>query len=415
MLLTRLLNACHHFPGFVYTAARLCKATNTIEIEVRARTGSKPCCSGCHKPASGYDQLPQRRFEFIPIWGFAVFLLYSMRRVECRQCGVKVEEVPWAIGKHQLTKAYMLYLAHWARKMSWKDTAISFHTTWEKVQQAVAYVVQWGLEHRQLGGIRAIGVDEIAYGKGHEYLTLVYQIEAGCTRLLWVGEKRTKETFQKFFDLIGKELSSKIEFVCSDMWKPYLDLIKQNCTGALNILDRFHVVAKLNKAIDEIRAGEARQLVKDGFDPVLKKSRWCLLKRPQNLTDHQRIKLKDVLRYNLKSVRAYLFKEYFQQFWEYESPAWAGKFLDQWCKEVMRSRIDPLKKFVGTVRKHRELLLNYFRARKAFSSGIVEGLNNKAKVTMRKAYGFRTFKMTEIALYHVLGKLPEPKLAHSFY
>ncbi len=148
---------------------------------------------------------------------------------------------------------------------------------------------------------------------------------------------------------------------------------------------------------------------------MLKKSRWCLLKRPQNLTDHQHIKLKYVLRYNLKNVRAYLFKEYFQQFWEYESPAWAGKFLDQWCKEVMRSRIDPLKNFVGTVRKHRELLLNYFRARKAFSSGIVEGLNNKAKVTMRKAYGFRTFKMTELALYHVLGKLPETKLAHSFY
>ena len=114
-------------------------------------------------------------------------------------------------------------------------------------------------------------------------------------------------------------------------------------------------------------------------------------------------------------MRAYLFKEYFQQFWDYESPAWAGKFLDQWCKEVMRSRIDPLKKFARTVRNHHELLLNYFRAKKAFSSRIVEGLNNKAKVTMRKAYGFRTFKMTELALYHVLGKLPEPKLAHSFY
>lgn len=88
-----------------------------------------------------------------------------------------------------------------------------------------------------------------------------------------MGEKRTKESFQKFFDLIGVDLASKIEFVCSDMWKPYLDLIKHNCTGALNILDRFHVVAKLNVAIDEIRAGEARQLVKDGFDPVLKKSR----------------------------------------------------------------------------------------------------------------------------------------------
>ena len=415
MLLTRLLNACHHFPGFVYAGARLCEAIKTIEVDVRPRRGSKARCSACHEPASGYDQMPQRGFEFIPIWGFAVVLLYCMRRVDCRRCGVKVEEVPWGSGKHQLTKAYMLYLAHWARKLSWKETAQSFHTSWEKVHQAVSYVVQWGLAHRQLGPIRAIGVDEIAYGKGHDYLTLVYQIEAGCTRLLWVGEKRTKAAFQKFFDLIGTEIAERIEFVCSDMWKPYLDLIKKNCTGALNILDRFHVVAKLNLAIDEIRAGEARQLLQDGYEPVLKKSRWCLLKRPQNLTDTQRIKLREVLRYNLKSVRAYLFKEYFQHFWDYESPTWAGKFLDQWCTEVMRSRIDPLKKFARTVRNHRELLLNYFRARKQFSSGVIEGLNNKAKVTMRKAYGFRTFKATELALYHVLGKLPEPALAHSFY
>jgi transposase len=215
--------------------------------------------------------------------------------------------------------------------------------------------------------------------------------------------------------MIGTDLTQKIEFVCSDMWKPYLDLIEKNCTNALNILDRFHVVAKLNLALDEVRAGEARQLVKDGYEPVLKKSRWCLLKRRENLTDNQRVKLREVLTYNLKSVRGYLLKEYFQLFWEYSSPAWAAKFLDQWCAQVMRSRIEPLKKFARTLRKHRELLLNYFRARKEFSSGVVEGLNNKAKVTMRKAYGYRTFKIAELSLYHVLGKLPEPKMAHSFY
>ena len=91
-----------------------------------------------------------------------------------------------------------------------------------------------------------------------------------------------------------------------------------------------------------MRASEARQLVQDGYEPVLKKSRWCLLKRRENLTGNQRVKLRDVLRYNLQSVRAYLFKEYFQQFWDYDSPTWAGKFLDQWCAEVMRSRIVPL-------------------------------------------------------------------------
>lgn len=415
MLLTRLLNACHRFPGFVYKGARLDESTKTIEIDVRPRHGSKPVCSGCGKPARGYDTLSQRRFEFIPIWGFAVLLLYRMRRVECRGCGVKVEEVPWGMGKHTLTRAYMLYLAHWAKKLSWLETARSFHTSWEKVCHAVEYVVQWGLEHRQLGPIRAIGVDEIAYGRGHTYLTLVYQIEAGCVRLLWVGKERTEESFEKFFTLIGKELGEKIEFVCSDMWKPYLKLIAKHCTNALNILDRFHVVAKMNLAVDEVRAGETRRLVQDGYEPVLKKSRWCLLKRPANLTDKQRIKLRDVLRYNLRSVRSYLLKEDFQRLWEYDSPTWAGKFLDQWCGEVMRSRIEPMKKFARTVRAHRELLLNYFRAKKAFSSGVVEGLNNKAKVTMRKAYGFRTFRITEISLYHALGKLPEPKLAHSFY
>jgi transposase len=120
-----------------------------------------------------------------------------------------------------------------------------------------------------------------------------------------VGKERTEASFEKFFTLIGKEQAEQIEFVCSDMWKPYLKLIAKHCTNALNILDRFHVVAKMNRAIDEVRAAEARRMIRDGYEPVLKKSRWCLLKRPRNLTDKQRIKLRDVLRYNLKSVRAY--------------------------------------------------------------------------------------------------------------
>lgn len=414
-MFARLLNACHHFPGFVYAAVRLIQATNTIEVDVRSRRGSRPHCSCCGNKAPGYDLLPTRRFEFIPIWGFAVVLLYAMRRVQCRLCGVKVEQVPWAVGKHSLTKAYMLYLAHWARKLSWKETALSFGTTWDQVCHAVEYVVRWGLEHRELGPIRAIGVDEIHIGKTHKFLTLVYQIEADCVRLLWVGQERTVRSFERFFALIGTEVAGKIEFVCSDMWRPYLDVIARRCPQALNILDRFHMVAKLNKALDEVRAGEARRMLREGYEPLLKKKRWCLLKRPENLTDKQRVSLRQLLGYNLKSVRAYLLKEEFQLFWDYISPAWAAKFLDAWCTRAMRSRIEPVKKFARTVRAHRELLLNYFRAKKQFSSGVIEGLNNKAKVTMRKAYGYRTFRVAELSLYHVLGKLPEPKLAHRFF
>jgi transposase len=415
MRLITLLNHCQHFTGFVYGKARLCQQTGTIEIDVRPRRGSKPVCSGCHRPAPGYDHLGVRRFDFIPLWGFMVQLLYRMRRVDCSTCGVRVEEVPWAIGKHQLTKAYMVFLAHWARRLSWKETAIAFRTTWDKVFDAVRYVVEWGLVHRELGQIRAIGVDEIQYSKGHKYLTLVYQIEEGCTRLLWIGKDRTVESFEQFFNMIGKQLCDGIEFVCSDMWQPYLRVIRERCTNALNILDRFHIVAKMNEALDDVRASEARKLAKDGHKPILKKSRWCILKRKTNLTSHQRFRLRDLLRYNLRTVRAYLLKEDFHQFWEYNSPTWAAKFLDSWCQQAMRSRIEPMKKVAKTLRKHRELILNYFRARKRLSSGTVEGLNNKAKVTMRRAYGFRTFRATEIALYHVLGKLPEPQVTHRFF
>ena len=378
---------------------------------MRPRKGSKAVCSQCHEPGPGYDKLPERRFEFIPFWGFLVFLLYSMRRVDCRRCQtVVVEEVPWGDGKRTLTRAYMLFLARWARRLSWKETAEAFRTSWEKVFDAVEHVVTYGLEHRVLGQIDAIGVDEIQYAKGHKYLTLVYQIDLGVTRLLWIGRERTIESFQGFFKVIGDEIASKIVFVCSDMWEPYLKVIREKCCEALHILDRFHIVAKMNKALDEVRAGESRRMLREGYMPVLKKSRWLLLKREENLKTEQRFRLRDILRYNLKTVRAYLLKEAFQQLWDYNAPYWAGEFLDEWCRQVMRSRIEPMKKIACSLRGNRELILNYFRAQKMFSSSVVEGLNNKAKLTMRKAYGFRTFRTLELALYHSLAKLPEPEL-----
>jgi transposase len=416
MRLITILNQCHHFRGFVYEGARLSPTERTtIEVRVRPRKGSAAICSGCHRPAPGYDHLSPRRFEFIPLWGFLVFLLYRMRRVNCPVCGIVVEHVPWATGKHQLTKVYMQFLAHWARQLSWKEVAEAFHTSWEKVCQAVEYVVSWGLEHRALGPIQAIGVDEIQHAKGHKYLTLVYQIDAQLTRLLWVGQERTVETLEGFFTMIGKELAAQIEFVCSDMWKPYLRVIREKCSQALHILDRFHIVAKMNEALDDVRAAESRKMAQEGHEPLLKKSRWCILKRKTNLTPQQRFRLRDLLRYNLKTVRAYLLKEDFHQFWHYNAPTWAAKFLDEWCRQTLRSRIEPMKKIARMLRAHRNLILNYFKAKKQFSSGVVEGLNNKAKVTMRKSYGFRTFRITELALYHALGKLPEPELTHEFY
>ncbi len=417
MQLKTILNRVEHFKSFVYGKARWADDTErpTLEIEIEARRNGRPICSGCGRQRTGYDRLPERHFEYVPLWGIAVYFVYAMRRVNCPTCGVKVEQVPWCDGKNQLTTTYRWFLAGWAQRLSWKGVAEAFQTTWQNVCRSVEHAVSWGLAHRKLEGVESIGVDEIQYHRGHKYLTLVYQTDENRRRLLWAGKDRTTKTLLRFFHMFGEERSAGLRFVCSDMWKPYLTVIGQKAGEAIHVLDRFHIMAKMNKAIDEVRAAEAKRLEREGYEPVLKHSRWCLLKREENLTEKQVVKLSELLQYNLQSIRSRLMREDFQQFWEYVYPACAGKFLDEWCTRTMRSKIEPMKKVAKTLRRHRDLILNWFLADGTISAGIVEGLNTKAKLTLRKAYGFRTAKAYTIALYHQLGDLPEPEFAHEFW
>jgi transposase len=418
MLIETLLNRCHGIKGFVYEKASMIERfeKEVLEVFMRPRKNAKGLCSICQKPSPTYDTAKEaRRFEFIPLWGYAVVLIYCMRRVTCAEHGVKVEYIPWASGKHQMCRVYQQFLANWARRLSWSEVARIFGTSWQSVYRSVEWIVHWGLERRVLTGITAIGVDEIQYRIGHKYLTVIYQLNEGCRRLLWVGRERTAKTLLRFFRDFGKTRTAELRFICSDMWKPYLKVIKKKARHTLHILDRYHIVANLNKAIDEVRAEETRRLHEEGYEPILKHTRWCFLKREKNLTHKQSFKLRDILKYDLKSVKAYLLKEAFQVFWEYTSSYWAGEYLDKWTTQVMHSRIEPMKKMAKQIRKHQELILNWFKAKKEFSNGIVEGFNTRIKLTIRKACGFRTFNVIELALYHTLGALPEPEVTHRFW
>ncbi len=418
MRLKTILNECLDFKYFIIGDANFSKTRKNIKVQLRARKGSKGICSGCQKRGPGYDSLKEREFQFIPFWGFQIFFIYAMRRVDCKGCGVKVEEVPWANGKHELTHHYASYLASWAKEMSWKTVSEKFKTSWQTVYRSVEMVVAYGLENRCIKGVEAIGVDEVQYSKGHTYMTLVYQIDKGCRRLLWVGKKRTKATLRRFYaDMwnIDRKFRKGIKVVCSDMWKAYLSVIKEKTPQAINVLDRFHIMQKFGKALDQIRAQETRRLKSEGKDPFLKNTRWCILKRKFNLNKLQKGRLNELLEMNLNTVKAYLLKEQFHKFWEYQSPTWAGKFLDSWCELAKESELEPMIKLAKMLQTHRELILNYFRAQKQFNSGIVEGLNRKINLTVRKAFGFRSFDIMQNALYHQLGDLKEPTFTHEFW
>ena len=416
MLIKTLLNKVERFKSFVYGSIRvmLIGGTEALVIDIAPRRNSRPICPECGKRRTVYDRQPQRLFEYIPIWSFKVYFRYAPRRVKCPEHGVKVESLPWGYGKERMTFSYQVYLARWAKRLSWKETADIFETSWDTVFRAVKFIVDYGLTHRSLEGITEIGVDEIAVFKGHKYLTLVYQVNAGARRLLWSGPERKAKTLLRFFREFGPERSAKLQFICSDMWAAYLKVIAKKAPQALNILDRFHIMRKFNVAIDEIRRDEVKQFKANGQQNVLERKRWLLLKRPENLSEKQTARMSELLKLNLASIKGYLLREDFQRFWSYQRYDFADRFLENWVTRTLQTDLEPMKKVAKMLRKHKPLILNWFKAKKKLSSGAVEGMNLKAKLTMRKAYGFRTLKCLQIALYHELGKLPEPEYLHRF-
>ena len=276
--------------------------------------------------------------------GIPTYFCYAPRRVQCAEHGVVEEHIPWSEGKRPVTRAMMGLLACWARRLSWRETARVFQTSWEAVYRSVEWVVQWGLAHRQLRGVESLGVDEIHWGRGlraDHFLTVLYQLDAGCRRLLWVGRRRSQATLRRGLKALGPEVVQGLRFVCSDMWKPYLQVLAAQVGHALHVLDRFHITRHLNQAVDQVRRAESVRLRAQSKPAAqrLKNMRWSLLRRGNRVRGRARQRLNALLASKLATARAWELKEAFAHFWQYQSVTWAGAFLDYWCFRAMRSRL----------------------------------------------------------------------------
>jgi transposase len=414
-----LLNRTHPLPGFTYTAVALDDPCGQLElcVELAAHRQRAAHCSGCGGPAPTYDHLPRREWRHVPLWGIPVWCGYAPRRVACRQCGVRVEAMPWNEGKRPWTRPMLVFLARWARRLSWRETAEAFEVSWEAVYRSVQWLVAWGLAHRVLTGVTALGLDELHWRKGKQaanFLTLIYQVDAGSRRLLWMGLRRTKRTVRRGLNVLGPAVCAGVQVVVSDLWRAYLAVVRTHLPQAVQILDRFHLTALLTKAVDQVRRGEGAALRGQRRGERLKQTRWLLLKPRARVRGKARARLDAVIHSKLKTARAWSLKEAFAHFWTYHHPRWAEAFLAAWITRALRSRLPPMRRVAQTFRDHQPLILNWFAWDKAFSSAAVEGLNNKARVVTRRSYGFRSFPVLEVALYHTLGKLPEPELTHRF-
>ena len=395
------------------------KGTPKLEVLLRPHPRRKAICPGCQQPAPGYDTLPPRRWFYLNVLHFMVVLIYAPRRVNCPRCGVRVEWMKWSDGKSPYALPLMHALARWARRLSWKEVAAVFQVSWDAVYRSVQWLVEYGLEHRELGEVSALGVDELHWGKGKKsanFVTVLYQIDAGARRLLWVGQTRTQATLARGLgelEKMKKGFCGQIQVVCSDMWKPFLKVIRERLPKACNVLDPFHIAQHLNRGVDEVRRKEQARMNK-ASKTMVKGSRFLILKRGTRVRGMARRKLEAALVALRETSRAWVFKEAFRRFWRYRSPSWAGAWLDSWVKVVRRSGIKPMVRVADMLVRHKELLLNYFRAKRQFTNAVTEGKNHKARVMLAKSYGHRSYKVLQLALYHALGELPEPPRTHKF-
>jgi transposase len=313
------------------------------------------------------------------------------------------------MGKSRITIYKIMQITLLAELLPWKQVAHLLGVHWNTVRNAVEQAVKYGLKHREIGKVLYVGVDELSRKKGHVYCTNVYDLQK--KRLIWTGAGRDQHTLESFFAEVGSSLKPCVIGICCDMWQPYIDTLRKYFPQAVMVFDKFHIIRHLNQTVDAVRRDEARELKERGVD-VLNGTRYLWLKNNENLTEKQRIRFSSLERMNLKINRAYLLKELFSHFWTYRTRGWAKKFLDKWFWWATHSRLKPFRDFAWMLRRHEDGILNYFKV--PISNGIVEGLNNKARVISHRAYGYRTFGTFKTALYLCMAKLPRPQTAFRF-
>jgi transposase len=375
-----------------------------LVAEIEAIEGRRPRCGCCGQQVRRTKGRTKRRlWRDLKIRKLPLVLAYTPRRVVCPDCGVRVEQVPWAERWSRVTKSLAGAVAGLARRTDLSTVAHQFSINWKTVAGVLHRVVQWGLAKRRKRPLRILGLDEVSRKRGHKYLTLVYDLERG--ELVWIGKDRRTETLRRFFDELGPRRSRNLQAVCLDMWAPYRDVVRERAPQATICFDRFHVVRHLNAAVDEVRRSLVRKLA-GPTRALIKGTRFVLLKNPWNLTPKQKRSLSSLVRSNHPLARAWYLKEAFQRFWEYLHETWAWRHLEQWLWWASHSRLEPFKQFARMIRQHKDGILAWTKLR--ISNGALEGMNNKVKLVSHRSYGFRNDDRYIEAIYHNCAGLPLP-------
>jgi transposase len=380
---TTAVNRILNLPGASVTGVRFAQEGVVVAVRLRRR---RRVCSSCGQLCAATHDTVLCRWRHLDLGAQRCYLVCSLRRVKCPDCGVRVEAVPWARGP-RFTRDFEDVIAFLAQQMAKAPIARLMRVAWDTVGAIVERVIAERLDPRRLDGLRLVGVDEVSYRRRHRYLTVVADHDSG--RIVWVAKGRNSATLQAFFDELGPRKAT-IRAVSIDMSGEYQRAIREAVPHAEICFDPFHVVRLGADAVDQVRRDEwnAHQRSHTSTGRWVKHTRWALLKAPDRQSLDQLGTLGEVYARNRRLYRAFLLYHQLRLLYALEDPALAPAHLDAWLGWAARSRLEPFVKTARTLRRHRSGVLAAIRL--SLSNGRLEGLNSRVRLISHRSFGFHS-------------------------
>jgi transposase len=374
-------------------------AAGRLDLQLGFSRGARFRCPHCGAEHQCVHDTLERTWRHLNFFQYQAHLHAKVPRVRCEACGKTSQvPVPWAREGSGFTLLMEALLVTLCQAMPVRQVAQLLAVSDMRVWRTLDHYVDQARAQEDFSEVSSIGLDETAARRGHDYISLFHDLDAG--RLVFACEGRKAEVVDAF----GEDLEAhggcaeNVQAICVDMSASYYAGVQKYLPWAEITFDEFHVIQLVNKAVDEVR----RREVKD--NPSLKRSRYLWLKDKHDWTRRQIIHFDDLKRLNLKTHRAFQIKEALREiFHSAPNRASAEPLLERWYSWARRCRIEPIKQVAKSLKNHWDGILNAFDSK--LTNGRVEAANGQIQAAKAKARGYGTIRHLITISYLIAGKL----------
>lgn len=373
-----------------------------IDVHVQHPAGTRFDCPECGRSLACYDHARPRQWRHLDSCQFKTILHAAVPRVDCPEHGVLQANVPWAEKGSRFTLLFERLAIDVLRATQTVTGAMAIlRIKWDQTWSIIERAVQRGLSRKQARPLPRIGIDEKAFRKGQDYLTLLYDLDHSTVEAIADGNDTASGN--ACFSQLSAEQIDSVEAVAMDMSAAFVKAAKESLPLAEEkiVHDRFHVMQLATTAVDKVRRGEHRRL-QQSDDHRLARTKYVWLASQENLSERQRATLEAVFSQQLETGKAWAYKELLRDLWHHADAAAATQFFQQWYRRVIHTKLTPLKKVARTIKQRLANVVSY--CTHGITNAVAEGLNSKIMSIKRRVGGYRNRQNFKTAiLFHCGG------------